>query len=144
MIWRPLQNPHLRRISALCAARSLAYLSDMSALAALLRLELHPHLGVLQRSHMAKTLFSDGLISRISLTFATAFIHSRNCAPVNYPARMDGSARMPAKPANGYYGGGGKSHCCKEMTKIRKCLSENIGLYIFRQAFHIASNLLKR
>ncbi|MCQ9327255.1 lipoprotein signal peptidase [Neisseria dentiae] len=47
---RPLQNPHLRRISALCAARSLAYLSDMSALAALLRLELHPHLGVLQRS----------------------------------------------------------------------------------------------
>ena len=88
MIWRPLQNPHLRRISALCAARSLAYLSDMSALAALLRLELHPHLGVLQRSHMAKTLFSDGLISRISLTFATAFIHSSNCAPVNYPARM--------------------------------------------------------
>ncbi|UOO78264.1 lipoprotein signal peptidase [Neisseria sp. Dent CA1/247] len=47
---RPLQNPYLRRISALCAARSLAYLSDMSALAALLRLELHPHLGVLQRS----------------------------------------------------------------------------------------------
>ncbi len=35
---------------ALCAARSLAYLLDMSALAALLRLELHPHLGVLQRS----------------------------------------------------------------------------------------------
>ncbi|EGY51616.1 hypothetical protein HMPREF9371_2223 [Neisseria shayeganii 871] len=27
---RPLQNPHLRRISALCAARSLAYLYDMS------------------------------------------------------------------------------------------------------------------
>ncbi|WP_232203076.1 lipoprotein signal peptidase [Neisseria shayeganii] len=47
---RPLQNPHLRRISALCAARSLAYLDDMSALVALLRLELHPHLGVLQRS----------------------------------------------------------------------------------------------
>ncbi|QMT41573.1 lipoprotein signal peptidase [Neisseria shayeganii] len=47
---RPLQNPHLRRISALCAAHSLAYLDDMSALAALLRLELHPHLGVLQRS----------------------------------------------------------------------------------------------
>nr|WP_083814022.1 signal peptidase [Neisseria shayeganii] len=46
---RPLQNPHLRRISALCAARSLAYLCDMSALAALLRLELHPHLEVLQR-----------------------------------------------------------------------------------------------
>ncbi|MDO5069089.1 MAG: lipoprotein signal peptidase [Neisseria zoodegmatis] len=38
------------RISALCAARSFAYLYDMSALAALLRLELHPHLGVLQRS----------------------------------------------------------------------------------------------
>nr|WP_309473630.1 lipoprotein signal peptidase [Neisseria zoodegmatis] len=47
---RPMQNPHLRRISALCAARSFAYLYDMSALAALLRLELHPHLGVLQRS----------------------------------------------------------------------------------------------
>ncbi|QMT41670.1 lipoprotein signal peptidase [Neisseria shayeganii] len=45
-----MQNPHLRRISALCAARSLAYLYDMSSLAALLRLELHPHLGVLQRS----------------------------------------------------------------------------------------------
>ncbi|WP_083813992.1 lipoprotein signal peptidase [Neisseria shayeganii] len=40
----------MRRISALCAARSLAYLHDMSALTALLRLELHPHLGVLQRS----------------------------------------------------------------------------------------------
>ncbi|WP_244958748.1 lipoprotein signal peptidase [Neisseria shayeganii] len=47
---RPSQNPHLRRISALCAAHSLAYLSDMYELAALLRLELHPHLGVLQRS----------------------------------------------------------------------------------------------
>ncbi|WP_231718122.1 signal peptidase [Neisseria sp. 74A18] len=47
---RPLQNSHLRRISALCAARSFAYLYDMSALAALLRLELHPHLRVLQRS----------------------------------------------------------------------------------------------
>ncbi|EGY52816.1 ferrisiderophore reductase [Neisseria shayeganii 871] len=45
-----MQNPHLRRISALCAARSLAYLYDMSSLAALLRLELHPHLRVLQRS----------------------------------------------------------------------------------------------
>ncbi|EGY53294.1 MCP methyltransferase [Neisseria shayeganii 871] len=44
-----MQNLHLRRISALCAARSLAYLCDMSSLAALLRLELHPHLGVLQR-----------------------------------------------------------------------------------------------
>ncbi|WP_082403070.1 lipoprotein signal peptidase [Neisseria sp. 74A18] len=44
-------NPHLRRISALCAARSFAHLYDMSALAVLLRLELHhPHLGVLQRS----------------------------------------------------------------------------------------------
>ncbi|OSI35390.1 lipoprotein signal peptidase [Neisseria dumasiana] len=39
-----MQNPHLRRISALCAARSFAYLYDMSALAVLLRLELHPHL----------------------------------------------------------------------------------------------------
>nr|WP_232203122.1 lipoprotein signal peptidase [Neisseria shayeganii] len=37
-------HPHLRRISALGAARSLAYLDDMSALAALLCLELHPHL----------------------------------------------------------------------------------------------------
>ncbi|WP_244958719.1 lipoprotein signal peptidase [Neisseria shayeganii] len=45
-----MQNPHLRRISALCAARSLAYLNDMSAFAVLLRLELHPHLRVLQRS----------------------------------------------------------------------------------------------
>ncbi|EGY52572.1 lipoprotein signal peptidase [Neisseria shayeganii 871] len=45
-----MQNPHLRRISALCAARSLAYLYDMSSLAVLLRLELHPHLEVLQRS----------------------------------------------------------------------------------------------
>ncbi|WP_373747327.1 lipoprotein signal peptidase [Neisseria dentiae] len=48
-----MQNPHLRRISALCAARSLAYLLDMSALAALLRLELHPHLAVLQRPPLA-------------------------------------------------------------------------------------------
>ncbi|WP_232203068.1 lipoprotein signal peptidase [Neisseria shayeganii] len=53
-----MQNLHLRRISALRAARSLAYLYDMSVpqgfltftLAALLRLELHPHLRVLQRS----------------------------------------------------------------------------------------------
>ncbi|WP_231718114.1 hypothetical protein [Neisseria sp. 74A18] len=69
---RPLQNPHLRRISALCAARSFAYLYDMSALAVLLRLELHPHLGVLQRSRpflnsgkrrakMPALRFSDGL-----------------------------------------------------------------------------------
>ncbi|WP_373699623.1 lipoprotein signal peptidase, partial [Neisseria dentiae] len=48
--WRPLQNCHLRRISALCTACSLAYLLDMSSLAELLRLELHPHLGALQRS----------------------------------------------------------------------------------------------
>ncbi|OSI18944.1 lipoprotein signal peptidase [Neisseria dumasiana] len=47
-----MQNPRLRRISALCAARSFAYLYDMSALAVLLRLELHPHLGVLQRSQI--------------------------------------------------------------------------------------------
>ncbi|WP_244958874.1 lipoprotein signal peptidase [Neisseria shayeganii] len=48
----------MRRISALCAARSLAYLYDMSfpqgfltfTLAVLLRLELHPYLGVLLRS----------------------------------------------------------------------------------------------
>nr|WP_253341162.1 lipoprotein signal peptidase [Neisseria sp. HSC-16F19] len=46
---RPLKNRHLRRISALRAARSLAYLCDMSAFAALLRLELHPQLAVLQR-----------------------------------------------------------------------------------------------
>ncbi|WP_107928927.1 lipoprotein signal peptidase [Neisseria animaloris] len=45
-----MQNRHLRRISALCAARSFAYLYDMSALAVLLRFELHPHLAVLQRS----------------------------------------------------------------------------------------------
>nr|WP_232203084.1 ATP-dependent exonuclease [Neisseria shayeganii] len=57
---RPLQNPHLRRISALCAARSLAYLYDMFVprgflafmLAALLRLELYPHLRSLQRSQV--------------------------------------------------------------------------------------------
>ncbi|MCQ9325367.1 lipoprotein signal peptidase [Neisseria dentiae] len=49
-----MQKSHLRRISALCAARSLAYLSDMSAFAALLRLELHPHLAFLQRSRPAK------------------------------------------------------------------------------------------
>ncbi|MDO4906494.1 lipoprotein signal peptidase [Neisseria sp.] len=48
---RPLQNPHLRRISALCIARLLSLVLDMSVLAALLRLELHPHLEVLQRSH---------------------------------------------------------------------------------------------
>ncbi|MDO4226416.1 lipoprotein signal peptidase [Neisseria sp.] len=48
---RPLPNPHLRRISALCAARLLSLLLDVSALAALLRLELHPHLGIWQRSH---------------------------------------------------------------------------------------------
>ncbi|OSI11428.1 hypothetical protein BWD10_00160 [Neisseria zoodegmatis] len=43
----------------MCAARSFAYLYDMSALAVLLRLELHPHLGVLQRSrpdHVASPL----------------------------------------------------------------------------------------
>ncbi|WP_115133244.1 lipoprotein signal peptidase [Neisseria zoodegmatis] len=44
-----MQNLHLRRISALCAARSFTYLYDMSELAVLLRLELHPHLGFLQR-----------------------------------------------------------------------------------------------
>ncbi|WP_342355426.1 ATP-dependent exonuclease [Neisseria shayeganii] len=50
------------RISALCAACSLAYLYDRSVprgflaftFAALLRLELHPHLGVLQRSQAVK------------------------------------------------------------------------------------------
>nr|WP_244895048.1 hypothetical protein [Neisseria dumasiana] len=44
-----MQSLHLQCISALCAARSFAYLYDMSALAVLLRLELHPHPGVLQR-----------------------------------------------------------------------------------------------
>ncbi|OSI18255.1 hypothetical protein BV912_10080 [Neisseria dumasiana] len=48
-------KPHLRRISALCAARSFAYLCDMSALAVLLRLELHPHLVLLQRSQPARS-----------------------------------------------------------------------------------------
>nr|WP_253339194.1 lipoprotein signal peptidase [Neisseria sp. HSC-16F19] len=43
----------MRRISALCTARSLAYLSDMSELAVLLRLELHPHPEVLQKSQAA-------------------------------------------------------------------------------------------
>ncbi|WP_083813963.1 lipoprotein signal peptidase [Neisseria shayeganii] len=45
-----MQNPHLRRISALCAARSLVYLYDMSSLAALLRLKPHPGLEGVQRS----------------------------------------------------------------------------------------------
>ncbi|WP_244958753.1 lipoprotein signal peptidase [Neisseria shayeganii] len=53
-----MHNPHLRRISALCAARSLSLVDDRSvpqgflvfSLAALLRLELHPHPRVLQRS----------------------------------------------------------------------------------------------
>ncbi|OSI22015.1 lipoprotein signal peptidase [Neisseria dumasiana] len=45
-----MQNSHLRRISALCAARSFAYQYDMSALVVLPRLELHPHLRGLQRS----------------------------------------------------------------------------------------------
>ncbi|WP_232203082.1 ATP-dependent exonuclease [Neisseria shayeganii] len=53
-----MQSSHLRRISALCAARLLAYPDDISVprgflaftLTALLRLELHPHLRVLQRS----------------------------------------------------------------------------------------------
>ncbi|EGY53528.1 hypothetical protein HMPREF9371_0273 [Neisseria shayeganii 871] len=39
-----MQNPHLRRISALCVYALWVLL------AVLLRLELHPHLGVLQRS----------------------------------------------------------------------------------------------
>ncbi|WP_342355427.1 lipoprotein signal peptidase [Neisseria shayeganii] len=60
-----MQNPHLRRISALCAARSLAYLYDMSAFAALLRLELHPHLGVLQRSQRANLWIASKLLSSI-------------------------------------------------------------------------------
>ncbi|WP_231718109.1 signal peptidase [Neisseria sp. 74A18] len=60
---RPLQNPHLRRISALCAARSFAYLFDMSALAALLRLELHPHLRVLHRSQ--PKIYDGGLLEFI-------------------------------------------------------------------------------
>nr|WP_231718148.1 lipoprotein signal peptidase [Neisseria sp. 74A18] len=50
----------MRRISALCAARSFAYLYDMSALAVLLRLELHPHLGVLQRSQFVESFYCGG------------------------------------------------------------------------------------
>ncbi|WP_368494368.1 lipoprotein signal peptidase [Neisseria sp.] len=42
----------MRRISALCAARPLSFVLDMPAPAALLRLELHPHPEVLQRSHL--------------------------------------------------------------------------------------------
>ncbi|UOO78242.1 lipoprotein signal peptidase [Neisseria sp. Dent CA1/247] len=38
----------MRRISALCAARSFSLVYDMSAPAALLSLKLHPHLRVLQ------------------------------------------------------------------------------------------------
>ncbi|VEH87359.1 Uncharacterised protein [Neisseria animaloris] len=56
-----MQTPHLRRISALSAARSFAYLYDMSALAVLLRLELHPHLRVLHKVSGRLKKFSDGL-----------------------------------------------------------------------------------
>lgn len=49
---RPLP-PHLRRISALSAARPLACLLDGSAPAVLLRLALHPHPEVSQRSQCA-------------------------------------------------------------------------------------------
>ncbi|MDO5073551.1 MAG: lipoprotein signal peptidase [Neisseria animaloris] len=38
----------MQRISALCAARSLPYLFDISAFAALLHLELYPHPASLQ------------------------------------------------------------------------------------------------
>nr|WP_256473482.1 lipoprotein signal peptidase [Neisseria sp. HSC-16F19] len=57
----PLQNLHLRRISVLevyarrGTARSLSLVHDMSALAALLRLELHPQLKVFQRSQSVAT-----------------------------------------------------------------------------------------
>ncbi|UOO84986.1 signal peptidase [Neisseria dumasiana] len=57
---RPLQNPHLRRIFALCAARSFAYLYDMSAFAVLLRLELHPHPNRYNKKPSEK--FSDGFL----------------------------------------------------------------------------------
>ncbi|MDO4907852.1 lipoprotein signal peptidase [Neisseria sp.] len=46
----------MRRISALCAARPLSLVFDMSAPAALLRLELHPHLDLLQRSQNIETI----------------------------------------------------------------------------------------
>ncbi|PJO77849.1 lipoprotein signal peptidase [Neisseria sp. N177_16] len=45
-----MQNLHLWRISSLCAARKLAYLSDMSALSALLSLRTILKSEVLQRS----------------------------------------------------------------------------------------------
>nr|WP_245945457.1 hypothetical protein [Neisseria dentiae] len=48
-----MQNSRLRRISSLCAARPLSLVYDMSAPAALLRLELHPHPTVLPRSQFA-------------------------------------------------------------------------------------------
>ncbi|PJO10256.1 hypothetical protein CRG49_003170 [Neisseria sp. N95_16] len=49
---RPLQNPHFWRISSLCAARKLAYLSDISALSVLLSLRTALKSGVLQRSQV--------------------------------------------------------------------------------------------
>ncbi|PJO10792.1 lipoprotein signal peptidase [Neisseria sp. N95_16] len=45
-----MQNLHLWHISSLCAARKLAYLSDMSALSALLSLRTILKSEVLQRS----------------------------------------------------------------------------------------------
>ncbi|WP_373796641.1 lipoprotein signal peptidase [Neisseria dentiae] len=48
----------MRCISELCAARSLGLVFDMSAPAALLRLELHPHLAeVVQRFLAGKETF---------------------------------------------------------------------------------------
>ncbi|EGY53638.1 hypothetical protein HMPREF9371_0092 [Neisseria shayeganii 871] len=59
-----MQNPHLRRIFALCAARSLAYLDDMSVprgflaftFAALLRLELLDIWGFCKGLRLPETL----------------------------------------------------------------------------------------
>ncbi|MDO4906861.1 MAG: hypothetical protein Q3970_03600 [Neisseria sp.] len=61
-----MQNPRLRRISALCAARPPSLVFDMSAPAALLRLELHPYPGggkgfLTCPSIGEQFIFSDGL-----------------------------------------------------------------------------------
>ncbi|SUA43789.1 Uncharacterised protein [Neisseria zoodegmatis] len=84
---RSLQNPHLQRISALCAARSFAYLIDMSALAVLLPLELHLHLRVLQKSQPDNS-------SRFYPTrnnTAPAFSDGLNPSPVCYNTHLQDS-----------------------------------------------------
>ncbi|MDO4906571.1 hypothetical protein [Neisseria sp.] len=69
---RPLQKPHLRRISALCTARPLSLVLDMSAPAALLCLELHPHLE--QRSLLVSAAAVPALYCRCCLQLQYFFL----------------------------------------------------------------------